>query len=50
MQKTIDMIIEAYTKVYGIEKWNSLNGAEQRTVIMTVVNDMHKALDRIESM
>lgn len=47
MDKIISMTIEAYTKVMGVEKWNSLSGEEQRAVIMTIVKDAHKALDRI---
>lgn len=49
MERTVNMMIEAYTKVMGIEKWNSLNGEEQRAVIMTMVNELSKALDRIEA-
>lgn len=47
MKKTVEMMIEAYIKVMGIEKWNSLSGEEQRTVIMTMVTELNKALDRI---
>lgn len=47
MERTIKMMIEAYTKVMGVEKWNSLTGEEQRTVIMTMVNELNKAIDRI---
>lgn len=49
MEKTVNMMIEAYTKVMGIDKWNSLNGEQQRAVIMTMVNTLNKALDRIEA-
>lgn len=48
MDKTVvEMMIEAYTKVMGIEKWNGLSGEEQRAAIMTMVKDFSKALDRI---
>lgn len=47
MEKTVNMMIEAYVKVMGIEKWNSLTGEQQRTVIMTMVNELNKAIDRI---
>lgn len=47
MEKIINMTIEAYTKVMGIEKWNSLSGEEQRTVIMTMVKELDKAIGRI---
>lgn len=47
MEKTVKMMIEAYTKVMGIEKWNSLTGEQQRAVIMTMVNELNKAIDRL---
>lgn len=47
MEKTVNMMIEAYVKVMGIEKWNSLTGEQQRTVIMTMANELNKAIDRI---
>lgn len=48
MKKVIDMMIGAYVEVMGVEKWNALNGEEQRAVIMAMVKDTHKALDIIE--
>lgn len=48
MQKVVNMMIGAYIEVMGTEKWNELNGEEQRAVIMTLVKDTHKALDIIE--
>ena len=47
MEKTVNMMIEAYVKVMGIEKWNSLTGEQLRMVIMTMVNELNKAIDRI---
>lgn len=47
MEKTVNMMIEAYVNVMGAEKWNSLTGEQQRTVIMTMVNELNKAIDRI---
>lgn len=47
MEKTVNMMIEAYVKVMGVEKWNSLTGEQQRTVIMTMVSELNKAIDRI---
>lgn len=47
MKKTVEMMIEAYIKVMGIEKWNSLTGEQQRFVIMTMVNELNNAIDRI---
>lgn len=47
MEKIVNMAIEAYTKVMGAEKWNSLSGEEQRVVIMTMVRELDKAIDRI---
>lgn len=47
MEKTVNMMIEAYTKVMGIEKWNSLTSEQQRAVIMTMVNELNKAIDRL---
>ena len=48
MEKMVNMIIEAYVAVMGIEKWNSLDAEEQRLVIMTAANDLNKALDNIK--
>ena len=47
MEKIVNMAIEAYTKVMGVEKWSSLSGEEQRIVIMTMVRELDKAIDRI---
>ena len=41
------MMIEAYVKVYGIEKWHSLTAEQQHDVIMTLVRDTNKALGRL---
>lgn len=37
--KIVNMMIEAYTTVYGIDKWNSLTATEQHDVIMILVNE-----------
>lgn len=47
MDKVIQMIIDSYIKVMGSEKWNSLTGAEQRLVIVTIAKDMTEAIDRL---
>lgn len=39
-----EMIARAYVKVYGIEKWNSLNEQQQHDVIMTIANDVNSRL------
>lgn len=43
------MMENAYIKVYGAEKWNSLTAKEQHDVIMILVKDTTKALDIIEA-
>ncbi len=47
MEKAVNMMIEAYIKVMGIRKWNSLSGEQQRAVIMTMVNGLIRAIDRL---
>ena len=42
--KMIDMIAEAYIKVMGIEKWNSLSDNEKHEAVMTMARDLDKAL------
>nr|AHF24065.1 hypothetical protein [uncultured bacterium Contig643] len=42
--KMIDMIAEAYIKVMGIEKWNSLSDNEKYEAVMTMARDLDKAL------
>ncbi len=46
--KMIDMIAEAYITVYGFEKWNSLTDTEKHDVVMILVKDLHKTLDRMQ--
>lgn len=48
MNKMIDMIIEAYVSVYGVEKWNSLTDDEKCEVVMTIAKDFKKGLDEAE--
>ena len=49
MEKIINMCIEAYIKVYGLEKWNSLTEEQQHDVIMTLVRELNAAVDRIDA-
>ena len=49
MEKIINMCIEAYIKVYGLEKWNSLTGEQQHEVVMTLVRELNAAVDRIDA-
>lgn len=44
MKEIVNAVIEAYIKVMGAEKWNSLTADEQHTVIMTIVKDFSKAI------
>lgn len=46
-KKIVDMIIEAYVKIEGDEKWNSLSAKQQHDVIMTIVKDANKAIDTL---
>ena len=43
-KQAIETIKEAYIKVMGIEKWNSLTDKQKHDVIMILVKDM---LERI---
>ena len=36
----VDMIVEAYVRVYGAKKWNSLSAEQQHDVIMIIVKDL----------
>lgn len=42
-QKLINSIVEAYIKVMGQSKWDSLNDQQKHDVIMTIVKDALKA-------
>lgn len=42
-QKIINSIVEAYIKVMGQEKWDSLNDQQKHDAIMTIIKDMLKA-------
>ena len=39
MKNPVEMIIEAYTAVMGVEKWNSLTAEQQHDVIMMIAKD-----------
>ena len=41
-QKIINSIVEAYIKVMGQSKWNSLSDQQKHDAIMTIVKDMLK--------
>ena len=41
----INAAIEAYTKVMGREKWESLTASQQHDAIMCMVKDMLKAIE-----
>lgn len=36
----INMVIEAYVSVMGIDKWNSLTVEQQHDVIMTIIKGL----------
>ena len=42
--KIVEMIIEAYIMVMGLEKWNSLTEQQQHDVIMIIVKDALQGL------
>lgn len=42
-QKLINSIVEAYIKVMGQSKWDSLNDQQKHDVVMTIVKDMLQA-------
>lgn len=44
MEKMINMIAEAYIKVMGVEKWNSLTDKEKHDVVMTIVKDLNNRI------
>lgn len=44
MEKIVNMMIEAYIKTMGEDKWNSLTAKEQHDVIMIMVKDALKAI------
>ena len=44
MKEMINMIANAYIKVYGIEKWNSLSDKEKHDVVMFIANDLNNRL------
>ncbi len=43
-EKMADMIREAYVKVMGVEKWNSLSDQQKRDVVMIIAKDMNSRL------
>ena len=42
--KIVSMMIDAYIKVMGVDKWNSLTAQQQHDVVMILVKDMLQAL------
>lgn len=38
--KMIDMIAEAYIKVYGVTKWNSLTDNQKHEAVMIIAKDL----------
>lgn len=47
MNWTINLIKGAYIKVYGAEKWESLNDQEKHDVIMILANNLMKAAENL---
>ena len=43
-EKMVEQIKEAYIKVMGIEKWNSLTNQQKHDAVMIIVRDALKAL------
>jgi hypothetical protein len=44
----VGAVIAAYIKVYGEAKWDGLTIDQQHTVIMTVIKDMIKVVDKCD--
>ena len=44
MEKVVNMIIEAYVKVMGAEKWNQMTAKQQHDAIMKIAADLDKAI------
>ena len=42
-KQIVEAIVEAYTSVYGAEKWEALTAQEQHDVVMVLVKDMLRA-------
>lgn len=43
----VNMIVESYISVMGVDKWNSLNDKQQHDVIMIVTKDFYNAINAI---
>ena len=41
----IDMIVEAYIKVYGEEKWITLTDEQKHDAVMSILNDLNNRLE-----
>lgn len=41
----VNLIVSAYIKVYGIEKWNSLTETQQHDAIMMIANSALNAME-----
>lgn len=47
MDRIVRMAIDAYVKVMGIEKWDSMSAEEQHAAIMAMIKDTNKAIDKL---
>lgn len=45
INEMVNMIVTAYIKVYGIEKWNSLTENQQHDAIMMIANSALSAME-----
>lgn len=45
MERIIEMMKEAYIKVMGEAKWNSLTDSQKHDAIMILIKDMNVRLD-----
>ena len=45
-EKLVDLMQDAYIKVMGLEKWNSLTDEQKHDAIMLMVKDALKAITR----
>lgn len=46
----INTIVTTYINVMGAEKWNSLDARQRRDMVMTIVRDMVRAIEKIEAL
>ena len=43
-EKIMNIVVKAYIKVMGLEKWNSLTDEEKHNVVMILVRDLNNRI------